>query len=159
MIFVLLGTFPLDFSRPLKEIEDLLEREIINKMVVVQSGHTKFASKKMKMIPFLTLEDLLENYSKADLIISQGGTGSIIRALRLSKKIIAIPRLTKYHEVVDNHQVELVNELAEGGHIIPWHETDNLQDLIKLSEDFEPKPFNLNNERLTNYLIDYIDNL
>lgn len=159
MIFVLLGTFPTDFSRPLHEIEKLLKEKVINEEVVVQSGHTKFKSSLITFRPFLSLEELDDYYKKADLIISQGGTGSIIKGLKLNKKIIGIPRLKKYNEVVDDHQTELIDELAKDNFIIPWNEGDALKDLLEKSRNFNPKPFPLNNKKITSYLSEYIDNL
>lgn len=159
MILVLLGTFPLQFDRPLVEIEKLLNDGVIKENVIVQNGHTQFHSKKMIFKPFLPLEELLGLYEEADLIISQAGTGSIIKGLKKNKKIIAIPRLAKYGEVVDDHQKELVDEFSESGYLIGWNEKDKLSDLLEKAKTFIPKPYNSNNQKLVQYLIDYIDSL
>src|SRR5690606_16432134 len=124
MILVLLGTFPLNFDRPLIVLEQLLKEGTLSDEVIVQSGHTVFKSSFMDFRPFLSLEDLMALYNKADLIITQAGTGSIIKGLKMNKKIIAIPRLAKYGESVDDHQLELVQEFSRAKYILPWYEGD-----------------------------------
>ncbi|WP_194774710.1 glycosyltransferase [Pararhodonellum marinum] len=159
MILVLLGTFPLPFPRPLRIIEKLIKEGFIKEDVIVQNGHTTFDSQYMTLIPFLTLDELMDLYQKADLIISQAGTGSIVKGLKLKKKIISIARLEKYGEVIDNHQLELVKEFGNLNYLIPWYEHDELQDLIIKSRTFEPVPFPSNKGEIINYLSNYIDNL
>lgn len=159
MILVLLGTFPLQFPRPLLALEKLLNERIISDEIIVQNGHTIFESRFMTFKPFMGLDELLSYYEKADLIITQGGTGSILKGLKANKKIIAIARLAKYEESVDDHQLELVDEFEKQKYLIGWHEGDSLQELIKKVKDFEPLPYQSSNKNLVNYLIDYIDNV
>ncbi len=159
MILVLLGTFPLQFQRPLIELEKLLKDGIISDKVIVQNGHTKFESKFMTFRPFMSLEELLSYYAEADLIITQGGTGSILKGFKANKKIIAIARLAKNEESVDDHQLELVNEFESRNYLIGWHEGDKLQDLIHKAENFKPVPYKSSNESIVNYLIEYIDSI
>ena len=108
MILVMLGTQNNSFHRLLEEIDDLINKGIINDEVVVQAGHTKYKSKNMKIFSLIPLEELEELIEKADLIITHGGVGSIISSLKKGKKVIAVPRLHEYQEHVNNHQKEIV---------------------------------------------------
>jgi UDP-N-acetylglucosamine transferase subunit ALG13 len=159
MILVLLGTFPLSFDRPLIALEQLLHEGIISDKVIVQSGYTVFSSSYMTFLPFLPLEELLVLYKKADLIITQAGTGSIIKGLKMEKKMIAVARLAKYGECVDDHQQELVQEFADAKYLLPWYEGDNLEEIIILANHFEFQPYKSSNKEIINYLINYIDNI
>ncbi|WPR73537.1 PssE/Cps14G family polysaccharide biosynthesis glycosyltransferase [Algoriphagus sp. NG3] len=159
MIFVLLGTFPLTFPRPLVEIEKLIQTGVITDEVIVQSGHTPFQSDHMKIIPFMPLDELLSLYQRADLIITQAGTGSIIKGLKLNKKMIAIARLAKLGEHVDDHQSELIKEFSECNFLLPWSEQDQLADILEKIADFKPQVYKSENKAIVNYLIDYIDNV
>jgi UDP-N-acetylglucosamine transferase subunit ALG13 len=47
------------------------------------------------------------------LIISHGGTGALGAALKLGKKVVAVPRLVKYQEHIDGHQIQVFNKLEE----------------------------------------------
>lgn len=159
MILVLLGTFPLIFPRPLIEIEKLIQAGVITDEVIVQSGHTPFQSDHMRIIPFMPLEELLSFYQSADIIITQAGTGSIIKGLKLNKKMIAIARLAKLGEHVDDHQSELVKEFSECDFLLPWYEQDLLADILVKITDFKPQVYKSENKAIVNYLIDYIDTI
>ena len=109
MILVTLGTQKQSFKRLLEKIENSkVEGEII-----VQAGYTEFNSKKMKIIDFINYAEMEKLVDKADLIITHGGTGSILGPLKKNKKVIACARLAKYGEHVDNHQEELVSIFAK----------------------------------------------
>ncbi|WP_439483405.1 glycosyltransferase [Cyclobacterium plantarum] len=63
-------------------------------------------------------DELTKLYKEARIVKSQAGTGSLINGLKLNKKIISIPRLTKYGEVVDDHQVEILDEFYKINYIL-----------------------------------------
>lgn len=159
MILVLLGTFPLTFERPLIELDRLLENGTLSEEVIVQSGHTVYNSSHMTFVPFIDLDGLLDLYRRADLVITQAGTGSIIKGLKMNKKMIAVARLAKYGEHVDDHQVELIQEFAGANYLIPWKEGDDLAELIAKAKKFEPTEYKSSNKEIVNYLINYIDNI
>ena len=159
MILVLLGTFPLKFDRPLIELDRLLKKGIILEEVIVQNGHTQYNGSSMTFIPFLTVDALLDLYRRADIVITQGGTGSIIKGLKMNKKMIAVARLAKYGESVDDHQTELIQEFAGANYLLPWNEGDDLAELISNAKNFEPTVYKSSEKEIVNYLINYIDNI
>ena len=68
---------------------------------------------------------------KADLIIKHGCVGSIITAITKGKKVIAVPRLGKYNEHVNNHQVEFSTAVKQRyGNIIVVKNIKNLEKAI-----------------------------
>lgn len=148
MILVTLGTQKQSFKRLLEKIENSkVEDEII-----VQAGYTEFNSKKMKIIDFINYAEMEKLVDKADLIITHGGTGSILGPLKKNKKVIACARLAKYGEHVDNHQEELVSIFAKEGYILELGEDDNLDDLLSKIDKFKPKKYVSNTDN-------FIDNL
>ncbi|RDV16846.1 exopolysaccharide biosynthesis protein [Pontibacter diazotrophicus] len=159
MILVLLGTFPTDFKRPLLEIEKLCSEGEINEEVIVQCGHTQIESSFMQMQPFISPDVLTSLYINARVVISQAGTGSLMKGIKLNKKIIAIPRLAKYGEVVDNHQVEILNEFSKLNYIIPWTEDVALKSLLQEINDFEPATYISKKQVIIEYLTDYIESV
>ena len=148
MILVTLGTQKQSFKRLLEKIENSkVEDEII-----VQAGYTEFNSKKMKIIDFINYAEMEKLVDKSDLIITHGGTGSILGPLKKNKKVIACARLAKYGEHVDNHQEELVSIFAKEGYILELREDDNLDDLLSKIDKFKPKKYVSNTDN-------FIDNL
>jgi len=160
VILVLLGTFVTDFKRPLVEIERLCEAGIISEEVIVQSGYTVMDNcRHIKMRPFIKPDDLTELHHQARIVITHAGAASIISAVKLKKKVIAIARLSKYHEHVDDHQLEILEELSRLNYILPWHDHVPLETILSKVEDFSPKEFVSDKSRMINYLIEYIDSL
>lgn len=159
MILVLLGTFPTDFKRPLTEIDSLCKQGILTEEVIVQNGYTSIETDYLCLRPFISPDDLTDLYVRADFIITHAGTGSIIKGLKLNKKVIAIPRLAKYGEVVDDHQVEILEEFAAMNYILPWREDVPLQSVIAAVPAFTPAPYQSSKQNIINYLTTYIDSL
>lgn len=159
MILVLLGTFHIEFHRPLLALQKLCEEGKLSEQIIVQSGYTQFTSPFFEIRPFLSPDALDELYDSASLIITHAGTGSIIKALKKNKKVIAIARLFKNGEHIDDHQLEILNEFASSGYILPWHENDSIEQLLDEIKYFEPKPYISKKRNIIEFLKTYIDNL
>lgn len=161
MIFVMLGTQNNSFNRLLKEIDKLIENQTINEEVIVQAGYTKYQPKneKMKVIDFISREELDTFEKDANFIITHGGVGSIITSLEKGKKVIAVPRLHEYGEHVNNHQKEIVEKFNRGGNIIGIQSIEELEEAIKRVKDFEPKPYVENNHKMLKIIENFIDNV
>lgn len=155
LILVLLGTHELQFTRLLVEIERCIDNNMINEKIIVQAGKTKYSSSKMEIIDFLSYNQLEELMKESSFIITHGGTGSITSAVRCNKKVIAIPRLKKYNEHNDDHQVEFLKAFESKGYVKVCYDM-NLERCIKELSDFEPTPFVTDNTRLLNLIRPYI---
>ena len=158
MIFVSLGTNDKSFKRLLNEFEKQIELGNIKEKVIVQSGFTKYNSKNMRVIDLMSMKDFKKYITSCDLLVTHGGVGTILDGLKLGKKIIAFPRLSKYQEHVNDHQIEIIDEFCKEGYILSG-EIKNLVDLIDKSKEFQVKKYKSNNLKFNNMLIDYIDNL
>lgn len=132
MIFVTVGSQKFQFNRMLIEIDKLIDKGKITEEVFAQIGASDYKPKNFKYSDFLT-QDEFKNYMKnADLVITHAGTGAIVTALKNDKLVIAIPRLAKYGEHVDDHQVQLIDEFKELNFIEPVYETEQLADALEL---------------------------
>ena len=129
MVFVTLGTQKQQFTRLLEDVENsnLLKDEEI----IVQRGNTKYESKRLKLIDFISIDEMKQYIEKAEFVITHGGVGSIIDALNLGKKVLAVPRLKKYTEHVDDHQKEICEKLCEEGYIEQLLEEDSIDEKIE----------------------------
>lgn len=154
MILVLLGTQKNNFNRLLEEIEKCINNNIIQEEVVVQAGYTVFNSNKMKVLDFISQKELNNLLNQANLIITHGGVGSIINSIKLEKKVIAIPRLAKFGEHVNDHQIQIVEKFNSEGYIIGIDDVSKLNNALQNIENFSPKKFESN----TNNIINIIDN-
>lgn len=159
MILVLLGTQNNSFHRLLEEIERLIRNKIISEEVIVQAGYTKYESENMKILDFISNEELEELQKKADLIITHGGVGSIITSLEMGKKVIAVPRLHEYGEHVNNHQKEIVEKFDKNGNIIGIESVEELEEAIKKVKEFKPMSYTKNNSNMLEIIEKFIDDI
>lgn len=156
MILVLLGTQNNSFHRLVEEIEKLIQKGKIKEEVVIQAGYTKVTSQKIKVLEFISQEKLEEWQNRADIIITHGGVGSIMQCITKGKKVIAVPRLKKYEEHVNDHQKEIVELFNEKGYIIGTKEVEELEQALEQVKNFEPKPYTKNNEKILKIIEDFI---
>lgn len=159
MTLVILGTQDKDFSRLLKKIDQLIADHKIKDEVVVQAGTTKYQSSHMKIFDLIPMTEFNQLIGKADLIITHGGVGSIIQALKKQKKIIVIPRLKEYGEHTNNHQLQIVHEFSKKGYVIPCTDIENLKSALEQVKDFKPKPYKSNNTQMIQLISQFIDNV
>ncbi len=153
MILVTLGTQKESFTRLL----DMIEKSNINEKIIVQAGHTKYQSSKMEIFDFISYEEMNKLLDKASLVITHGGTGSVLMPLKMGKKVIAVPRLKKYMEHVDDHQTQLVDIFEEEGYILVCNDHDDINDLYQKSLSFKPKKYVSNTDRFIKEIKKEID--
>lgn len=158
MILVLLGTQANDFSRLLKQIEKAIDDGVIKEEVIVQAGHTKYETTKMKQFDLIPKDQIEELKEKASFIITHGGVGSILSAIKLGKKVIAVPRLKRYGEHVNDHQIEIVKKFEERGYLKSVVNIEELEDKIAELPEFKPEKFVSNTDKIINIIDEYIKN-
>lgn len=157
LIFVVLGTHELSFKRLLVEVESLIKNKVIEDKVIVQAGHTKFQSSLMEIHNFVSYQQMDQWFEQSDYVISHAGTGSVLGGLKKGKTVIAVPRLKKYYEHNDDHQLQLLEMLGGQGHIIPCHELKNLKKAVQAVQLFKPKPFVSGKDKICTLLETYIE--
>ena len=153
MILVMLGTQNNDFHRLLDEIEKNIVIGNIKEEVVVQSGYTKYKSDKMKIFSMTSKEILEKLIKQADFVITHAGVGSIEMALEQNKKVIAVPRLKKYGEHVNDHQKDIEEKLNEQGCLIGIDDVSKLGIALKKVKKFIPKKYEKKNSDEIIYII------
>lgn len=154
MILVTLGTQSQKFYRLLEAIEKLNTDEEI---IVQAGGSADFVSSKMKIFDFISYEEMEKYIDEASLVITHGGTGSIIMPLQKGKKVIAAPRLGKYEEHINDHQTEITSVFCEQGYILEFNDGDDLQILYEKSKKFLPKVYKSNTDKFIKQLQDEIE--
>ena len=141
MILVMLGTQNNDFHRLLNEIEKNIKNGNIKEEVIVQAGFTKYKSDKMKIFDVTSKENLEDLIKKTDLVITHAGVGSIEMSLKQNKKVIAVPRLKKYKEHVNDHQKDIEEEFNKRGWLVGINDVSELGIALKKVRNFIPKKY------------------
>ena len=160
MILVTLGTQDKPFVRLLKDIDMQIVNGNIKEKVVVQAGYSanKYQTNNMEIFDLIDREEFTKLVNESSLLITHGGVGSILTGLKANKKIIACPRLSKYGEHINNHQVQIINEFAKAGYILAYYDNDDLSEVLKKAKDFSPKKYVSNSNNLVKMIKYFIDN-
>ena len=145
MILVLLGTQTHSFTRLLEYVEALNTQE----EVIIQKGHTPYEGKYKNFDFSNDLESYLE---KADILITHGGVGSILLGLEHNCRVIAVPRLLKHQEHVDDHQIEICENLVKKNNILMANKFEELDEQIETIKKHKFSPYKSNNKEFNQQL-------
>lgn len=153
MIFITVGSRSFQFERLLKAVDLAIEKGEISDEVFAQVGSSTYQVKNYKTVDFLNHEEFNKKLNECDVVLTHGGTGVIVNAIKLGKRVVAVPRLVQYHEVVDDHQIQLVEAFEKLGMVTGCYECDKIGEAIKVSKEKEVMPYVSN----TKNIIDSID--
>lgn len=131
MIFATVGTHPQPFDRLFIELDRLVEDGKIRETVFGQKGCTKYEPKNFECKKALNAREHCRAIKKARIVVSHGGAGSIINALASRKPLIIVPRLKKFCEHTNDHQLDLAAALEKKGKCVAVKNIKELGRAIK----------------------------
>ena len=159
MIFVTLGSQKFQFNRLLKAMDDQIADGKISDRVFAQTGASDYLPKGYEYKPFLNRDEYTEWIDKADIVITHGGTGAIIGAVKKGKKVIAVPRLKKYGEHVDDHQLQLIGQFRELNMICECLDCADLWEAIETVKQTEYQEYKSNTARFIESITSFIEGI
>lgn len=136
MIFVVLGTQKFQLNRLLQKLDEYVEKKMISDEIFAQIGSSTYKPKYYKYAEFMDKKDFDETIRKADVIISHSGVGTIITAINAQKPVVVYPRLVKYKEHVDNHQLDIAKAFETKKYVLCCYENDDLLEKINKSREY-----------------------
>jgi len=157
MIFVTVGSQDKKFLRLIKEVDRLVKEKVIVDEVIVQAGPTKLDTNDIKIIDYLDLNEFKSYMENSDFVISHGGVGSILDALKFGKKVIAVPRNPKYDEIANDHQKQIIEKFSKSGYIIGCKDVKDLESALKKVKDFKFEKYQSNTKNFTKIIKNFID--
>lgn len=141
-------------------MDKLCEKKIIcGEDVFAQIGYSDYVPQNYRYNNFLDREEFSMEMGKADIVITHGGTGAIIGAVKKGKKVIAVPRLAKYGEHVDDHQLQLIKQFDDLNLICPCRDTDELAEAIETVKHTRYAAYESNTTTIVDSIEKYIEEL
>lgn len=156
MIFVTVGSQKFQFNRLLKQVDELIEKRNIIDEVFAQIGVSDYKPKNYKYKDFMTQDEFNDYISKADIVITHAGTGVIINSIKKEKKVIGIPRLAKFGEHVDDHQIQLIKEFTEMNLISAVYDVEDLNNEIRKIKDKKFNKYKSNTDMIIYDIVEFI---
>jgi UDP-N-acetylglucosamine--N-acetylmuramyl-(pentapeptide) pyrophosphoryl-undecaprenol N-acetylglucosamine transferase len=113
VIFATVGSHPTyRFERLLRALEG------VDAELVVQYGPGEPPANAAVAVPWMPFEEIVANMEKADHVVSHAGVGTILCAIQAGQVPLVFPRLARFGETVDDHQLDLARLLAETGKVV-----------------------------------------
>ncbi len=113
MIYVTLGTMYLDFPRLVRRI-DAIAAETGEK-TIIQTGLGKTLPQHCEHFDFKPREEAMALQRESRIIICHAGIGSVIDALEAGRPLLVVPRLKRFREHNNDHQVDLARAVQARG--------------------------------------------
>ena len=142
MIFLTVGTqFP--FDRLVKAVDEAIGQGLIEEEIWAQIGQSSYQPHNFKKtVDFLDKNIFDQWMRKASKVISHAGIGSITPTLDETKPLLVMPRLRKYGEVVNNHQVDIIRKFEKCGYLLAAYDVKEFPEKIEALKSFQPQKRN-----------------
>lgn len=140
MILLTLGTYPLSFERLVRIVDQGLASGDINEEIFAQIGCSEYCPRHMpyeRILEKQVFEDILH---RSTGIIGHAGMGTISLALQEGKPILVFPRLARYREIVNDHQLAAARKFEEMGHVLAAYTPEDVYEKISRLKEFVPEP-------------------
>ncbi|MDD3052634.1 MAG: glycosyltransferase [Candidatus Cloacimonetes bacterium] len=156
MIFVALGTQKFQLNRLLIEIDELIETGGITQEVIAQIGVSDYIPKHYQYYRYIDKKQFDDFISQATVVITHSGVGSIISALKAKKPVVIYPRLHKYHEHVDDHQLDIAKAFEKKKYVICRYDDVPLSQVMKRCRQYPFADYVSNTNRMVGIINDFL---
>lgn len=111
MIVVSVGTNEARFDRLL----DWVALAGLEEGSVIQHGPSPVRPEGARHVAYVPYEELVDLIRESRVFVTHAGVGSILVSLAAGKRPVVVPRLERFGEAVDDHQLPLARRLAADG--------------------------------------------
>ncbi|MFT8882770.1 MAG: PssE/Cps14G family polysaccharide biosynthesis glycosyltransferase [Liquorilactobacillus hordei] len=156
-IFIALGTQKFQFNRLLKNVDDLFYEGKLNYDVFAQIGESTYIPANYPAKKFLSRDEYKANIDDCDVLLTHAGVGTIIQGKKNGCYVIVAPRLAKFGEHIDDHQLEIARTFKNENFVDIYNEHDSLFDILKNINNKSQKKYTSSRSEINNYLINYLN--
>ncbi|MBE5938632.1 MAG: glycosyl transferase [Lachnospiraceae bacterium] len=157
MIFVVLGTQKFQCNRLLRLVDKLVEDGVITEEVVAQRGYSDYSPQNYEFVDFLQKEEFESRINECSLLITHSGVGTILSGVYHHKPVIVFPRLKKYSEHVDDHQLDIAKAFAKKNLVLMCGEEDDMAQVIETSKTTVFDTYVSQRETMIGIIRDYLE--
>ncbi|MGH3036593.1 MAG: glycosyltransferase [Gaiellaceae bacterium] len=136
MIFVTVGTNEARFDRLLAALDGLPA----GTELFVQHGPSSLRPAGATCSDYLSFDEVVDRMRTARAVVTHAGVGSVLTALLHGTRPIVVPRLQRFGEAVDDHQLHFGRRAAAAGLVTLVEDTDGLAAAIARHQESPPPP-------------------
>jgi UDP-N-acetylglucosamine transferase subunit ALG13 len=127
VIFATVGSHPtFKFERLLRALETLDGEEL-----EVQYGPGRPPANAAEAAPWMSFAEIAAHMERASHVVSHAGVGTILCAIAAGHVPIVFPRLHRFEETVDDHQLDLARKLVGTGRVIVVESAEELAGALR----------------------------
>jgi UDP-N-acetylglucosamine transferase subunit ALG13 len=71
--------------------------------------------------------------------------------------VVAIARLSKFDEHIDDHQLEILDVFSKSGAVLPWNGNGDLTDVLRRTVEFVSAGYPFGEERISGAILSYLN--
>lgn len=158
MIFVTVGTqFP--FDRLIKAVDVAAGKGLFREEVFAQIGESDYVPENFDFAKTLEKARFDELVDKASVMISHAGMGTITIALANHKPLLVMPRLKKYGEAVNDHQLDITRHFEDSGYLMACYEPQQVIEKISSLGSFKPKVKENSHQAVSRRVLAYLSSI
>lgn len=140
-------------------IDQLLAEEKVEEQVFAQIGNSDYTPQNFQCVSFLDKEEFEDKVQNCDMLITHSGVATIIAGLKNDKKVIVVPRLAKYGEHVDDHQLQIAESFSEQNYVIMYNENDKLEELIAKAKNHKFAKYISQRKKMVETIEDFLNKI
>ena len=133
-VFLTIGTKDYPFDRIIRAMD--------KKGVFMQIGNS-IKPKNAQYKRFMKKQEVYDKMDWADVIVCHAGTGTVMEAIDLGKKMVVVPRQKKFKEHIDDHQIDFSKYLSKKFGVCVVMDESKIWQVIK--ESTSPKNVSISN--------------
>ena len=113
MIYVTVGTMHLEFSRLIRKMDEIAR--VSEEKTIIQTGMNSFLPENCEHFDFKSREEVEAIQQEARVVVAHAGIGSVLDALKAERPLIVVPRLKRFGEHNNDHQLDLARAVERRG--------------------------------------------
>jgi UDP-N-acetylglucosamine transferase subunit ALG13 len=113
MILTTVGLHDRPFERLVRAADGMAA--LTSEPVIIQRGVARYVPEHAAWFDTVSAEQMISLVSQARVLVSHAGAGSVLTAARARVPLVLVPRLCRWGEAIDDHQMELGVALAVQG--------------------------------------------
>ena len=154
MILVTLGTQKFQMDRLIRAVDKLAKNT--SEEVFVQSGNSTYAPEHCLSKDFVDAQEFQKMIEECSVLITHSGVGTIMRGIHAGKPVIVVPRLAKYNEHVDDHQVQIAEAFAIKNCVLYCEDLTKLEDMVQTARTYSFSPYTAPKSNVEDIILEFL---
>ena len=122
----------------------------------IQTGNSTYKPKNCEYKDFVDALEFQKMIENCSILVTHSGVGTIMRGIDAGKPVLVVPRLARYHEHVDDHQVQIAKAFAEKNCVIYCDDLEQLPKVLEDTKTFQFQPYKAPESKIVDIILDFV---